>query len=89
MAGAGSVFLLGGLAIYLPVRNEKRELQLRDGFMVVTGCWLVIVLFGALPYLLMETPQLSVIDAVFESMSGFTTTGATIITNLDGYLSPS
>lgn len=77
------VFLLGGLAIYLPVKDAKRELRLRDGFMVVTGCWVTIVLFGALPFVLMESPKLSIVDAIFESMSGFTTTGATIITNLE------
>jgi len=80
---SAAVFLLAGLAMYLPVRNERHELQLRDGFLVVTACWLVIVLFGALPFLLMRVPDLSVVDAVFESMSGFTTTGATIIINLD------
>jgi trk system potassium uptake protein TrkH len=76
-------FLVTGLMVYMPVRNERRELQLRDGFLVVTCSWLVVVLVGALPFVLMNSPDISFIDAFFESMSGFTTTGATIITNVD------
>jgi trk system potassium uptake protein TrkH len=77
------VFVVLGLAIYLPVRSRRRELQLRDGFLVVTCSWLVVVLVGALPFLLMKSPDLSFVDAFFESMSGFTTTGATILTDVE------
>jgi trk system potassium uptake protein TrkH len=80
---SATIFLLVGLLLYLPVRHQKRELRLRDGFLVVTSSWLAVVLVGAVPFLLLESPELSVVDAVFESMSGFTTTGATIITNVD------
>jgi len=79
-----AAILLGlGLAIYLPVRGVKQELRLRDGFMIVVGSWLALVLVGALPFLLLTSPDLGYVDAVFESMSGLTTTGATIITNID------
>ena len=77
------IFLVAGLMIFMPVRHEDRELRLRDGFLVVTCSWLAVVLVGALPFILLTSPDLSFVDAVFESMSGFTTTGATIITNVD------
>jgi len=80
---SATIFLLLGMLIYLPVRHHREELRLRDGFLVVTCSWLAVVLVGALPFLLLDSPQLSFIDAVFESTSGFTTTGATIITNVD------
>ncbi len=80
---SAAIFLLAGMFIFIPVRHHKQELRLRDGFLVVTCAWLAVVLVGALPYLLLSSPELSVVDAVFESMSGYTTTGATIITDVD------
>lgn len=80
---SASIFLVVGLMVYLPVRDETAELQLRDGFLIVTSSWLAVVLVGALPFILLSAPQLSFVDALFESMSGFTTTGATIITDVD------
>jgi trk system potassium uptake protein TrkH len=80
---SAGIFLLVGLLVYLPVRHEKRELRLRDGFLVVTCSWLAVILVGALPFVLLDSPNISFIDAVFESASGFTTTGATIINNVD------
>jgi trk system potassium uptake protein TrkH len=83
-------FLLGfaltlgtGLLIWLPVINNRRELRLRDGFMVVVLFWTVLGLFGSLPFMIGAEPNLSLADAVFESFSGLTTTGATVITGLD------
>jgi len=75
--------LLIGIAIFLPVRNVHEELRLRDGFLVVAACWISLVLVGALPFLLLTQPEISFVDAVFESMSGLTTTGATILTDID------
>jgi len=77
------ILLLTGVVIYLPVREVQRDLRLRDGFLVVVSSWLVLVLVGALPFLLLVSPQISYVDAVFESMSGLTTTGATILTEID------
>jgi trk system potassium uptake protein len=73
-----------GFALWLPVRNSRNELRLRDGFVVVASFWIVLGLFGALPFYLSELPAMSLTDAVFESMSGLTTTGATVLTGLDG-----
>ncbi|MCW8924985.1 MAG: TrkH family potassium uptake protein [Xanthomonadales bacterium] len=81
---SAAILLATGLAIFLPVRNIHEELRLRDGFIIVAVCWLTLALVGALPFLLLSEPQISYVDAVFESMSGLTTTGATIMTNIDG-----
>ncbi|HID81966.1 MAG TPA: potassium transporter [Chromatiales bacterium] len=75
--------LLAGLVSWLPARNEKRELRLRDGFLVVVLFWTVLGLAGSVPFMLSEAPHLSIADAVFESVSALTTTGATVITGLD------
>lgn len=82
LEGFGFVFLLGGVCWY-PVRRVRRELRIRDGFVVVVACWFVLGLAGAVPLILSEAPVLSVTDAVFESMSGLTTTGATVLTGID------
>jgi trk system potassium uptake protein TrkH len=77
------VLFLTGMAIFLPVRHVHEELRLREGFLIVASCWLSLALVGALPFLLLTQPEISYVDAVFESMSGLTTTGATILTNID------
>ncbi len=77
------VTLLTGLAIWAPVRHESRELRSRDGFLVVAGFWTLLSLFGAAPLLFAERPSMSVTNAVFEAVSGITTTGATVLTGLD------
>jgi trk system potassium uptake protein TrkH len=73
---------LFGLAMGLSVRRFRRELQPRDGFALVAMTWFMLPAFGALP-LLMAMPDLSVTDAYFEAMSGFTATGATALSGLD------
>lgn len=80
---SAAILLVVGLIIFLPVRSYHQELRVRDGFLIVVGCWLALAVVGALPFVLLQTPQLSYVDALFESMSGLTTTGATIITNLE------
>jgi trk system potassium uptake protein TrkH len=78
------VIILGaGLITWMPVAHIKREMRLRDGFVVVVMFWTVLTATGALPFILADNPHLSVTDAVFESVSGLTTTGATVITQLD------
>ncbi len=72
-----------GFCLWLPVRNIRNELKLRDGFVVVVLFWVGLGFTGAIPFVLSETPHLSFTDAVFESMSGLTTTGATILTGID------
>jgi trk system potassium uptake protein TrkH len=75
--------LFAGILIWLPVRNHREDLRLRDGFLVVAAFWFGLGTFGALPLLFLETPDISFTDAMFESMSGLTTTGATVLTGLD------
>jgi trk system potassium uptake protein TrkH len=58
-------------------------LRYRDGFLVVVLFWTVLAAFGALPFFMSSHYALSTTDAFFESMSGLTTTGGTILTNLD------
>ncbi|MGD9386800.1 MAG: TrkH family potassium uptake protein [Gammaproteobacteria bacterium] len=88
--GAGLAFfeaflftLLAGLLLYLPLRRHRAELRIRDGFLVVAGFWVVLGFAGAVPLLLVETPAMGFTDAVFEAVSGFTTTGATVLSGLD------
>ncbi|HEC16563.1 MAG TPA: potassium transporter [Sedimenticola sp.] len=88
--GAAVAFLHGfaltlamGILFWLPVRNQREELRLRDGFMVVIMFWTVLGLTGALPFTLSEHPHMPLTDAVFESISGLTTTGATVIVGID------
>jgi trk system potassium uptake protein TrkH len=73
--GTGTVFFEAFLIVAL--------LGLRDGFLVVALFWLVLGLMGAVPFMLSAHPQIGFTDAVFESVSGLTTTGATVLTGLD------
>jgi len=76
------ITLAAGVAMSAAMRRFRRELQPRDGFVLVTLTWLVLPAFGAIP-LLLGIPGISVTDAYFEAMSGFTATGATVLTGLD------
>jgi trk system potassium uptake protein TrkH len=77
------LILLAGTLFWYPVRNKRKDLRLRDGFLVVASFWTVLGLAGALPLYIADVPSMSFTDAVFESMSGLTTTGATVLTGLD------
>ena len=81
--GAFVLTILTGALLYWPVRNESKSLRLRDSFMVVVSFWVVLGIYGCLPFLLYKPLDLSLAAAIFESMSGLTTTGATLITDLD------
>ncbi|MFK8053989.1 MAG: TrkH family potassium uptake protein [Woeseiaceae bacterium] len=72
-----------GAVLFWPVRNAKRDMRLRDGFLVVASFWLVLGTIGATPLWLSPTPAMTITEAVFESMSGLTTTGATVLVGLD------
>lgn len=81
--GLGLLITLGaGLLAWLPARRDRRDLRIRDGFLVAAVTWLVLGAFGAIPLLLATDPALSVTDAVFETVSGLTTTGATALSGL-------
>jgi len=73
---------LGGMLWYR-YRHSKKELKTRDGFLVVVLFWTVLSSFGALPFYLSATQDIQLVDAVFESFSGLTTTGATVLSGLD------
>jgi len=77
------VILLSGFLIWLPVKNRRRELRIRDGFIVVVLFWFVFGLVGSLPLYLSHSLQADFTDALFESISALTTTGATVFTGLD------
>ena len=72
-----------GVIVWLPVRNLKKELRVRDGFVVTVLFWLVLSISGSIPLFLSDALDLQYVDAYFESLSGLTTTGATVITGLD------
>ncbi|WP_342768971.1 TrkH family potassium uptake protein [Inmirania thermothiophila] len=71
-----------GLALWLPVCRRRVELGRREGFLVVVLFWTTLGVIGSLPFHF--SPHLGFTDAVFEALSGFTTTGATVIRGLDG-----
>jgi trk system potassium uptake protein TrkH len=71
-----------GIIVFTPLRHEEKIYGNREGYIIVTGIWIVLTLFGTLPYLLSGSVT-SFSDAFFESISGFTTTGATIFTDVE------
>lgn len=72
-----------GLGLYLTFKDYKSELKIRDGFILVVLFWFMLSFFASLPFLLILTDLTHITDAIFETVSGITTTGASIITNLD------
>ena len=80
-----SAFITAFIGILLILTNleENRKLNLQQAFLLTTLSWLSIAIFGCIPFLLSNI-NLTIVDSFFESMSGITTTGSTIITNLDG-----
>ncbi|MCB1621361.1 MAG: TrkH family potassium uptake protein [Thiothrix sp.] len=79
-----AILLSAGTVLWWPVRRVRADLRLRDGFLIVVLFWVVLGVSGALPFLLFENFSLPLADAVFESISGLTTTGATVIVGIDG-----
>lgn len=72
-----------GLVLWLISQGKQPDLGIRDGFLVVSLFWTVLGVFGSLPFFLADNPGLSFSAAVFESISGLTTTGATVIVGID------
>ncbi len=79
---AAGLTLFIGVSLVLTTRARLRSFSLRQAFIMTNLAWLVVALFGALPFRFSEL-ELSFVDAFFESMSGVTTTGSTIIVGLD------
>ena len=79
---SASITIFIGILLVLSNLEENKKLNLQQAFLLTTLSWLSIAIFGCIPFLLSNL-NLSIVDAFFESMSGITTTGSTIITNLD------
>ena len=76
--------VLGGLVLWWPFKDIKKDFRLREGVLIVVCFWIVLSLFGTLPFLITDSiSDLSFSEAFFESMSGLTTTGATVLNQLD------
>ncbi|MFP4092339.1 MAG: TrkH family potassium uptake protein [Cyclobacteriaceae bacterium] len=83
LLGGGGISFITGLVIWLATRKQKdKELRSKDGYLVVTMGWVLMSFFGSFPYVLSGAIP-SYPDAFFEAMSGFTTTGATILTDIE------
>ena len=80
---AFALTLISGLLLYLPFRNSTKDFRIREGVLVVVSFWFVLSLFATTPFLLSESLRMTFSDAFFESMSGLTTTGATVLSGLD------
>jgi trk system potassium uptake protein TrkH len=76
------ITVVTGVIVFTPLRHEERVYGNKEGFIIVTGIWIIFSLFGTLPFLLSGSIS-SFGNAFFESMSGFTTTGATILTDIE------
>ena len=72
-----------GFVAWFPTRKKKLTLKTRDGFLVVALIWIVLSFFASLPFIISPFVHISFTDAFFEAISGLTTTGATIFTNID------
>jgi trk system potassium uptake protein len=81
-ATAGAITLAAGLLLMFS-RRERRELRSGDGFLITVLFYSGLGLFGAIPLYLAEGVDTGFTDSVFESLSGLTTTGATVLSGLD------
>ena len=79
--GAGIITIIFGVLFFLSNLNHEKKLNLQQAFLLTALSWLSIAIFGSLPFIF-SSLQLTITDALFESMSGITTTGSTIIINL-------
>ncbi|HHQ4684598.1 TPA: TrkH family potassium uptake protein [Aeromonas veronii] len=77
------IALLLGVVLWFPNRYHKKEMRSKEGFLIVVLFWTVLGSVGAVPFIMSDVPDMSVSEAFFESFSGLTTTGATVLTGLD------
>ena len=80
--GAAIISIIFGVLFFLSNLNHDKKLNLQQAFLLTALSWLSIAVFGSLPFIF-STLDLTITDAFFESMSGITTTGSTIIANLE------
>jgi trk system potassium uptake protein TrkH len=76
------ITLITGILVFTPLRNEEKVYGTREGFIINTFIWILFSAFGSLPFLFSSSAG-NFTDAFFESISGFTTTGATIFTDIE------
>ena len=81
--GSGIISIIFGMLFYLSNLDHDKKINLQQAFLLTSLSWLSIAIFGSLPFIFSEL-NLKVVDAFFESMSGITTTGSTIIVDLNG-----
>lgn len=79
----GAIAVIASLILILSRSEKRSNLSIRDGFLLVAISWISASIFSAFPFYLSEQIP-SFIDAFFETISGFTTTGASILTNIEG-----
>jgi len=77
------IVLVLGTLVWWPTRHNTMELRVRDGFLITSLFWIVLSLAGSVPFFLSSEPKMHYVDALFEAVSGLTTTGATVLTGLD------
>lgn len=82
LLGSSGIIALVGAIVVLLCKGGDRQVSRKDGYIIVTLCWVVFSLFGTLPYMLSGSIT-DFTDAFFETMSGFTTTGATILQDIE------
>ena len=76
------LYLIVGGSLVITNRNVELKISIKEAFIITVLSWILLAILCAIPFIYTQL-QLSVIDAVFESMSGITTTGSTILNNLD------
>ncbi len=81
-AVSSAITVVSGASMTFFIRPSRTEMAKREGFLLTALVWVIFSLFGMIPFMLSSTPM-TVSDAFFESMSGFTTTGATVMTSIE------
>ena len=79
----GFVTFLIGCFLFFLASEKNGDLRTKDGFIITIFFWTVLGFFGSIPFYLAELEGVSYIDSLFESISGLTTTGATVLVGLD------
>ncbi|BDD02795.1 TrkH family potassium uptake protein [Aureibacter tunicatorum] len=82
LMAASITLLVGGLTFFSTNRIQKRDIRKKDGYVIVSVGWIVMSLFATLPYML-EGSIPNITDAFFETVSGYTTTGASILNDIE------
>lgn len=79
---SSALCLTAGVFLYM-IKVPNKDIRKREGYLIVAFGWIVLCLLGAMPYAFEEGLEVSLTDAIFESTSGFTTTGATIFNDIE------